>query len=41
MPLKSQNFDVFMPHKYKSILWGPRIGFLTGSFEGAYFAVRN
>ena len=23
-PLKRREFDVFMPHKYKSILWGPR-----------------
>ena len=39
------------PQKYKSIFWGPLTlksqnfdgfsGFLTGSCEGAYFAVRN
>lgn len=29
-PLKSQNFDAIKPHKYKSILWGPRVIFSAG-----------
>ena len=27
--------------KSTSIFWGPRVGFLAGSYEGAYFGVHN